>query len=138
MADILTHALFDRLLWAAVGAACASLVIAVATPVSRRRRQNQRRDLDPAPWGPWHESPSGAHQARMMAQAVILAWRDEHGPMSAMQAVTLAAEVLSFDNVTGWTNELDAVRLNVVNLARKVAAAHQHPSGGRNGAGGVR
>lgn len=129
MADLLTPALFDRLLWAAVGAAGASLVIAVAT--GPRRRRSQRRDLDPALWGPWHESPSGASGARNMARVAMETWERCYGPMSAMQAITYAAEILSSDNVTGWTDGLDAVRLNVVNLARRVAAAHQHPSGGR-------
>lgn len=111
-------------------------MIAGATPVSRRRR-NQRVDLDPAPWGPWHESPSGAHQARQAARVVMEEWQVVHGPMSAMQAVIFAAEILSSDNVTGWTDGLNSVRLNVVNLARRVAAAHQPTSGGRNGAGGM-
>lgn len=133
MADLLTPELFDRLLWAAVGAGGAALVIALAT--EPRRRQNQRRDLDPAPWGPWHESPSGAHQARQAARVVMEDWQVVHGPMSALQAVTLAAEVLSSPNVRGWTGGLDSVRLNVISLARRVAAAHA--SDGRNGAGGL-
>jgi hypothetical protein len=134
MADLLTPALFDRLLWAAVGAGGAALVIAVATPVSRRRR---RRSATHQQAGEWYLSPDGASQARMMAQAVIRSWRDQIGSMSAMQAVIFAAEILSSDNVTGWTDGLNAVRLNVVNLARRVAAAHQPTSGGRNGAGGM-
>jgi len=137
MADLLTPVILDRLLWAAVGATGAALVIAITTPVRRRRRRNQRRDLDPAPWGPWHESPFGAHQARQAARVVMEDWQAVHGPMSALQALTFAVEVLSSDNVRGWTNELDAVRLNVISLARQVVAAHQPTSGGRNGAGGV-
>lgn len=135
MADLLTPALLDRLLWAAVGATGAALVIVITTPVRRRRRH---RAATPHQTGEWHFSPDGASEARMMAQAVILAWRDEHGPMSALQAVTFAAEILSFDNVTGWTDGLDSVRLNVISLARRVVAAHQPTSGGRNGAGGAR
>lgn len=136
MADLLTPALLDRLLWAAMGATVAALVIAITTPV-RRRRQNQRRSLNPALWGSWHESPSGAHQARQAARVVMEDWRMVHGPMSALQALTFAVEVLSSDNVRGWTDDLDAVRLNVISLARRVVAAHQPTSGGRNGAGGV-
>ena len=131
MADLLTPALLDQLLVAAVGATGAALVIAITTPVRRRRRQNQRRDLDPAPWGPWHEFPSGAHQARQAARVVMEDWRVVHGPMSALQALTFAVEVLSSDNVRGWTDELDAVRLNVISLARRVVEAHQPMPGGR-------
>lgn len=137
MADLLTPALLDQLLGAAVGATGAALVIAITTPVRRRRRQNQRRNLNPALWGPWHESPSGAHQARQAARVVMEDWRMVHGPMSALQAVVFAVEILNSDNVTGWTDGLDSVRLNVINLARRVVAAHQPTSGGRNGAGGV-
>lgn len=125
MADLLTPALFDRLLWAAVWAAGASLVIALAT--GPRRRRSQRRDLDPVPLGPWHESPSGAHQARQAARVVMEDWQVVYGPMSAMQAVTFAAEILSSDNVTAWTDGLDSVRLLA---ARRAAAADQHPSSG--------
>lgn len=131
MADLFTPALFDRLLWFASGGSLTALVISISLIREPRRRRKQRKDLDPAPCGPWYESASGALEARMMAQAAILAWYDDHSSMSAMQAVAFAAEILSSDSVTGWTNDLDAVRLNVINLARRVVAAHQQQSGGR-------
>lgn len=136
MADLLNPALFDRLLWATLGATGAALVMAVSR--EPRRRRNQRKDLDSVPFGPWHESPSGAQAARQLARMVMEDWHVVHGPMSAMQAVAFAAEILSSDNVTGWTDGLDSVRLNVINLARRVVAVHQQQqSSGRNGAGGV-
>jgi hypothetical protein len=72
-----------------------------------------------------------------MAKVAMASWQRAYGPMSALQAVAFAAEILSSDNVRGWTDELDSVRLNVISLARRVVAAHQPTSGGRNGAGGV-
>lgn len=134
MADLLTPVLLDRLLGAAVGATGAALVIAITTPVRRRRRHRaamNRQELN------WHVSPGGAAVARDMAKVAMASWQRAYGPMSALQALTFAVEVLSSDNVRGWTNELDAVRLTVISLARRVVAAHQPTSGGRNGAGGV-
>jgi hypothetical protein len=134
MADLLTPALLDQLLGAAVGATGAALVIAITTPVRRRRRHRaamHRQELD------WHVSPGGAAVARDMAKVAMASWQRTYGPMSALQALMFAVEMLSSDNVTGWTNELDAVRLNVISLARRVVAAHQPTSGGRNGAGGA-
>ena len=84
------------------------------------------------------EVPAAPRAPTAVAARVAMEdWRVVHGPMSALQALTFAVEVLSSDNVRGWTNELDAVRLNVISLARHVVAAHQPTSGGRNGAGGV-
>jgi hypothetical protein len=137
MVDLLTPALLDQLLGAAVGATGAAFVIAITTPVRRRRRQNQRRNLDPAPWGPWHESLPGAHQARQAARMAMEDWRLVHGPMSARQAITFAAVILGSDNVRGWTDEFDVMRLNVISSALRLNTAHQPTSGGRNGAGGA-
>lgn len=135
MANWLTPDLFDLLIWFASGSALTVLVISITRGVPSHRERSQRRDLDPAPWGPWHESPSGAHRARQVARGVMEDWQETHGPMSALQAVAFVVEVLSSPHVRGWTSGLESVRLNVINLARHVAASQQQEPG-RNGAGG--
>lgn len=118
--------LFNRLLCGALGAGGAALLIAIHSKPTRRGRPRALSD--------WHRSLGGAHRARQVAQAVMEDWQEAHGPMSGLQAVTFAAEVLSSPHVIGWTGGLDSVRLNVINLARRVTASQRET--GRNGTGG--
>lgn len=133
MADLLSPALFDRLLWATLGATGAALLMAVFREPRRRRRAATHQQA-----GEWHQSPGGASTARDMAKVAMATWQRNYGPMSARQAVMFAAVILSSDNVSGWTDEFEAIRLNVIGLARRVVAAHQQHSNGQNGAGGAR
>ena len=118
--------LFNRLLCAALGAGGAALLIAIHTKPTRRGR--------PRALSAWHHSPSGAHRARQLARALLEDWQEANGPMSALQAVTFAAEILSSHHVRGWTGELESVRRNVVNLALRVTRYQREL--GRNGAAG--
>lgn len=135
MANLLSPDLFDRLLWFAMGGGFSALIIAVSMVPNR----SYPKDDGQLKWHDltWHESAEGAAEARKMARQAMRHWWDEHGPMSALQAVSYAVEILSGEMISGWTNDLDLVRINVINLARRVVSSHQRPANGRNGAGGV-